>query len=266
MVQRQFSLTEYKCKRRNDSKTTSNPCSPDLPTRLKSKNIAAQITKKSLELYDQSNIDEIGLHAVEVGGYAWASYGYGWDEDKMVELKYRNQLNVQAIKNIDQEVKAAHPKDRPSELQTLIQHERNQRLQATKTRTEQETPYLSSETRAALIEQTNILKTRDKVLNKFYPNLIFSMIKARLRKPSSKKSSTSFVQPKKILLLSRHNLSLALANKAPSFDEEHQINGIPKINSNKPLQMEQKPAKQKITKGLFILEKSLFCFMSGMEK
>lgn len=155
MVQRQFSLTEnINAKGELIQKRRVTHARLDLPTHLKSKNIAAQITKKSLELYDQSNIDEIGLHAVEVGGYAWASYGYGWDEDKMVELKYRNQLNVQALKNLEQEVKAAHPEASPTDLQTLIQDERNKRLQATKTRTEQEAPFLSSETRAALIEQS----------------------------------------------------------------------------------------------------------------
>lgn len=55
-----------------------------LPAGVKDAGIAAQMTKRSLEMYgsDKMDLDEIRLHAnIDVGGYAWASYGYGWDEE-----------------------------------------------------------------------------------------------------------------------------------------------------------------------------------------
>ena len=95
IIQRKFELT-------HDVDENGKPISKrrvihsrlDLPNQLKSKNLAAKITEQSLRAYDEAGIDDIGLHAVEVGGYAWASYGYGWDTEKMVELTYRNQQNL----------------------------------------------------------------------------------------------------------------------------------------------------------------------------
>lgn len=55
-----------------------------LPGGVKDAGVAAQMTRRSLELYgdDKMNLDEIRLHAnIDVGGYAWASYGYGWDDE-----------------------------------------------------------------------------------------------------------------------------------------------------------------------------------------
>lgn len=55
-----------------------------LPAGTKDAGIAAKMTKRSLEMYgaDKMGLDEIRLHAnIDVGGYAWASYGYGWDDE-----------------------------------------------------------------------------------------------------------------------------------------------------------------------------------------
>ncbi|MCC7357541.1 hypothetical protein IT408_03480 [Candidatus Uhrbacteria bacterium] len=55
-----------------------------LPDGIKDSGIAAETTRRSLEIYgsDKLNLDEIRLHAnIDVGGYAWASYGYGWDHE-----------------------------------------------------------------------------------------------------------------------------------------------------------------------------------------
>jgi hypothetical protein len=57
-----------------------------LPESVKDAGIAADVTRRSLELYGKEgmNLDEIKLHAnIDAGGYAWASYGYGWDRQAM---------------------------------------------------------------------------------------------------------------------------------------------------------------------------------------
>ncbi len=56
----------------------------ELPPSIKGSGVAAEVTRRSLEVYDQMGADAITLHAdIEQGGYAWASYGYGWDEAEM---------------------------------------------------------------------------------------------------------------------------------------------------------------------------------------
>lgn len=55
-----------------------------LSDNLKGNAIAAKLTHASLEQYDKIGVEEISLHAnVDLGGYAWASYGYGWDIETM---------------------------------------------------------------------------------------------------------------------------------------------------------------------------------------
>lgn len=52
--------------------------------RHEAKGYAQKITKDCLSAYDKMEVDSITLKAnINVGGYAWACYGYGWDEEKM---------------------------------------------------------------------------------------------------------------------------------------------------------------------------------------
>lgn len=61
-----------------------------LPESVKDNGMAAEVTRRSLELYgkDGMNLEEIKLHAnIDAGGYVWASYGYGWDREKMAKIR-----------------------------------------------------------------------------------------------------------------------------------------------------------------------------------
>lgn len=70
----------------------------ELADSLKSKGIAAKVTKASLEQYDAIGADEITLHAdIDVGGYAWASYGYGWDSRVMSGQYFLKQRQETAV-------------------------------------------------------------------------------------------------------------------------------------------------------------------------
>lgn len=52
-----------------------------LPDHLQGDGVAAQLLERSLEEYDRMNIRSISLCAdIDVGSYAWATYGFGWDE------------------------------------------------------------------------------------------------------------------------------------------------------------------------------------------
>lgn len=52
-----------------------------LPDRLQGDGVAAQLLERSLEEYKQLDIRSISLCAdIDVGSYAWATYGFGWDE------------------------------------------------------------------------------------------------------------------------------------------------------------------------------------------
>lgn len=159
IIQRKFELT-------HDVNENGKPISKrrvihsrlDLPNQLKSKNLAAKITEQSLRAYDEAGIDDIGLHAVEVGGYAWASYGYGWDTEKMVELTYRNQQNKQALRNFDEKqfresLKHSHPEASISELNQAVSNERQSLLSKAAEKTTQNLRKLSPAERNQLLEQ-----------------------------------------------------------------------------------------------------------------
>ncbi len=52
-----------------------------LPDHLQGDGVAAQLLERSLEEYDRLNVRVISLCAnIDVGSYAWATYGFGWDE------------------------------------------------------------------------------------------------------------------------------------------------------------------------------------------
>ncbi|MBU1348777.1 hypothetical protein KJ781_01765 [Patescibacteria group bacterium] len=58
----------------------------ELPTSIKGNGLAAEVTATSLQEYDRIGANAITLHAnIEQGGYAWAGYGYGWDQRKTRE-------------------------------------------------------------------------------------------------------------------------------------------------------------------------------------
>jgi len=62
-----------------------------LPDHIKSNGIAAKVLESCLAGYRSAGIDTIKLHAnIDVGGYAWASYGFDWDEEEMTRLKYES--------------------------------------------------------------------------------------------------------------------------------------------------------------------------------
>ena len=63
-----------------------------LPEHLQGEGVAAQLLDKSLQEYDKLQIKEIQLSAnIDVGAYAWATYGFGWDESYMGEAELMNQ-------------------------------------------------------------------------------------------------------------------------------------------------------------------------------
>lgn len=63
----------------------------EIPPSVKGDGLAADIFRKFIPEYDKLGVDEITLHAnIFDGGYAWASYGYGWDLNKMDEDKILN--------------------------------------------------------------------------------------------------------------------------------------------------------------------------------
>lgn len=52
-----------------------------LPNHLQGDGVAAQLLERSLEEYDRLQVRSIALCAnIDVGSYAWATYGFGWDE------------------------------------------------------------------------------------------------------------------------------------------------------------------------------------------
>lgn len=52
-----------------------------IPDRLQSRGYAAREMAETVEASIEAKIDRLALHAnIDVGGYAWAAYGFGWDE------------------------------------------------------------------------------------------------------------------------------------------------------------------------------------------
>lgn len=66
----------------------------ELPDSVKGGGVAADITRASMEEYDKMGADAIALHAnIDQGGYAWASYGYGWNHDEMNESQITDVIS-----------------------------------------------------------------------------------------------------------------------------------------------------------------------------
>ena len=56
----------------------------ELPPNLMKNGIAAKMNEAALTVYDRLDVDAVELIAnITIGGYAWATYGFGWDHQKM---------------------------------------------------------------------------------------------------------------------------------------------------------------------------------------
>ncbi|MBI5654212.1 hypothetical protein HZC53_00955 [Candidatus Uhrbacteria bacterium] len=74
-----------------------------LPDSLKQYGIAANLTSESLKQYDEAGCDEIVLHAdIDMGGYTWATYGYGWDEAAVGQMHLEDQEKKKALSQFDE--------------------------------------------------------------------------------------------------------------------------------------------------------------------
>lgn len=70
------------------------------PSAMQGEGLAVRMFRSSLTAYDTAGIEEIRLFAnVDVGSYAWASYGFGYDEQNMSKRRIE-QLIEQAKLNI----------------------------------------------------------------------------------------------------------------------------------------------------------------------
>ncbi len=68
-----------------------------LPEHMKANGLAADLTRDSLAEYDKMGVDEVTLHAdIDMGSYAWAAYGYGWDKQGMAEAFMKSRNNEES--------------------------------------------------------------------------------------------------------------------------------------------------------------------------
>lgn len=73
----------------------------DLPDSIKGGGLAAEVTRSSLAEYDNLGVDAVTLNAnIDVGGYAWATYGYGWDTEKYQLDKTSGERLKADVRNI----------------------------------------------------------------------------------------------------------------------------------------------------------------------
>ncbi len=88
----------------------------ELPSTFKANGMAADITRDSLAQYDAQDVDEVKLHAnIDMGGYAWAAYGYGWDKKDMAKdfLKQpRNGETEVTVGDVTKKVKELSPAEK----------------------------------------------------------------------------------------------------------------------------------------------------------
>jgi len=96
------------------------------PEAIQGSGIAAKVTRESLPCYDAAGLDEITLEAsLDRGGYAWAAYGYGWDQNEMGIRQYQEQQAETAVASFDEagfkaELAASEPELKPAEIQKRI--------------------------------------------------------------------------------------------------------------------------------------------------
>lgn len=88
----------------------------ELPSTFKANGLAADITRDSMAQYDAQDVDEVKLHAnIDMGGYAWAAYGYGWDKKDMAKdfLKQpRNGETEVTVGGVTKKVKELTPAEK----------------------------------------------------------------------------------------------------------------------------------------------------------
>ncbi len=71
-----------------------------LPTNLKGKNTAKQEMAATNKFLKESGFDKEKLHAnIDIGGYTWATLGFGWDVEKMRRTGEEGLSDIQIIKN-----------------------------------------------------------------------------------------------------------------------------------------------------------------------
>lgn len=78
----------------------------ELDDGIKGKGIGKEVLRRSLEEYDRLGVDEIKLHAnIDVGGYAWAKYGFGWDMPEELVTTTVLRIASRAEEGLDRLVK-----------------------------------------------------------------------------------------------------------------------------------------------------------------
>lgn len=86
-----------------------------LPESIKGNGLAAEVTRASLSEYDALDIDAITLEASQnTGGYAWASYGYGWNLRQMTPKKIQTLIEKMHAKITDALTKSGVPLENPT--------------------------------------------------------------------------------------------------------------------------------------------------------
>lgn len=104
----------------------------EFPEGMKQNGTAVAITRECLKEYDSAGIDAITLHAnIDIGGYSWASYGYGWDEEVMGLKKFQNDEVKKAAtafneKQYATELKTMKPDLTDKQIAVLAKERRNQ--------------------------------------------------------------------------------------------------------------------------------------------
>ena len=102
-IQRGFVRKTSIDKEINQTKRSAHHDVFSLPSVLQCHGVAASLLQSSLAEYDAAGIEEILLFAdVDVGSYAWASYGFGFDEQTMNKNRKRiffeqAKLNMQIV-------------------------------------------------------------------------------------------------------------------------------------------------------------------------
>lgn len=87
-----------------------------LPKSKQGSNIGKRLFQNSLQLYDHLGLEHISVHAnIDVGGYAWARYGFKQTAEdwlRFAAIRLRNNLakaDAEGVFNLSEELRAARP-------------------------------------------------------------------------------------------------------------------------------------------------------------